>query len=107
MSCNFHVGQKVVCVDDLTNNTNEKLPEINAGHVYVIRRIGRIHVPSIGYLDTEESLWLEGVDRHIKVHSISVDLGFRHSRFRPAVTRKTDISIFKAMLNPSKQRISA
>jgi hypothetical protein len=29
---------------------------------------------------------------------------YRASRFRPAVERKTDISIFKAMLSPAKKR---
>lgn len=31
--------------------------------------------------------------------------GFWHERSRPAVERKTDISIFTAMLNPSDERV--
>lgn len=35
------------------------------------------------------------------------DDAYKSSRFRPITERKTDISIFKAMLNPSKQEVSA
>lgn len=103
---NFRVGQPVVCIDDMTNTTNTKLPEITAGQVYVIRRIGRINVPEIDFCDVEDSLWLEGIDRFItlSVH-VTVDLGFRMSRFRPVVERKTDISIFTNMLHTQRTRV--
>lgn len=35
------------------------------------------------------------------------EAGFDSRRFRPIVERKTSISIFKAMLNPSKTEVAA
>jgi hypothetical protein len=40
-------------------------------------------------------------------NSSAWDGAYASSRFRPIVERKTDISIFTAMLNPSKRRIEA
>lgn len=108
---NFHVGQKVVCVDDMANIEARKIPEIDKGRIYVIRKIGEQHVRGLGNV---LSVWLEGVHRSdvdpwfdgFQLIEIE-DFGFRLSRFRPVVERKTDISCFKAMLNPKNQQVPA
>jgi len=75
MTCNFRVGQKVVCVDPVD--------DLKCGEIYTITVIG------VG-LDDD----LVGVDR-----SFLRGAQFYSYRFRPLVTRKTDIGQFKAMLN--------
>lgn len=79
MTCNFHVGQKVVCVQD------GFLSQINSGLA--------IYTVSSVFMDL--GVW------HITLLEIPT-AGECAIRFRPVVTRKTDISIFKAMLKPSK-----
>ena len=109
MECNFTVGQKVVCIDALTNSRTIKLPELEEGGVYTIRKIGVQEIPDV--FEPELSVWLEGVTREVlsskDLSIICDDFGFRPSRFRPVVERKTDISVFKAMLNPSKEQVPA
>jgi hypothetical protein len=90
--CNFHVGQKVVCVDasdgewnDIRGGATGYLVE---GEVYTVASIRK--EPEVTFLR------LEGVFS-----------GWASIRFRPVVERKTDISIFRAMLNPSKQLMDA
>jgi hypothetical protein len=79
----FYVGQKVVCVDDHDTDL------VSKGGLYVVR------VVRLPYLE------LSGV------RGLGWNDGMMASRFRPVVERKTDISIFKAMLNPSKQGADA
>lgn len=88
----FRVGQKVVCVDAsdgaLMSKRGEATGHLSDGNVYTVKSIR--HEPDITFLR------LEGVES-----------GWDSTRFRPAVDRKTDISIFKAMLNPSRQTVEA
>jgi len=94
MSCNFHVGQKVVCIND------DKSASLRLGCVYtVVGLLDRMLPTCLG--TTEYGVAL------LEAKPNELHIGFASSRFRPVVERKTDISIFKAMLNPSKQRISA
>jgi Cu2+-containing amine oxidase len=77
----FHVGQKVVCVD-ATLPANPWHRE----HPLVLKRIY--------------------VVQHCFVECIDIDgsrRGWQNWRFRPVVEKRTDISIFTAMLN-TKQR---
>jgi hypothetical protein len=73
---------KVVCVKSCAGW------DLVAGRVYTISGIGtwngRLHV------DVAE------------VERVDPGLGWRADRFRPIVERKTDISIFTAMLRPLK-----
>lgn len=103
MSCNFHVGQKVVCVDaefqrgDFYDATT--LPV--EGTVYTVRDVFE---PVPGAI----CIRLDEIVNDVEDFECGMmEAGFMVRRFRPVVERKTDISIFKAMLNPSKQRISA
>lgn len=102
MTCNFRVGQKVVCVDDQWHDENwAGFPcPLNVGKVYTIKKIGAsektVFMGKKGY----PSLTLHEVD-----HPYGDFAGFAHDRFRPVVERKTDISIFKALLTPSKEKV--
>lgn len=90
----FYVGQKVVCVD--ASPCRHRLRHsLTHGAIYVIA----------GF-DTEDpsitNLHLEG-DEVVFQPGWDAPVGWSPDRFRPVVERKTDISIFKAMLNPAKK----
>ncbi|CDM57650.1 putative predicted protein [Rhizobium favelukesii] len=97
---NFRVGQKVVCVVDEWPFGKSPLRK---GSVYTITQITEPRV----------TLSFNGFGRRpdLKLAETknpdSKDGGFNPERFRPVDTRKADISIFKAMLNSSKQRADA
>src|SRR5713226_7242250 len=85
-------GMKVVCVD--ADGTSELI----VNNIYTIRHI----------IPARMAMWRGVIDEHIAVllHEVETDPGFdgfHSSRFRPAVSRKTDISLFKRMLLPKMQ----
>lgn len=88
----FHVGQKVVCVRAPVSapygpwRVHPKLNEI-----YTVRDFKEV-----------DSIWLVELINDIGISG--TEAGFCISRFRPIVEKKTDISIFTAMLNPKKAR---
>ena len=91
---------KAVCVDGAPRNGSIYSVLPVAGTIYTVEKVawwGRWTSKRSGC-----GLWLVGLDRAAgpgnEVHPFAAD------RFRPAVTRKTDISIFKAMLNHSPSR---
>lgn len=88
----FHVGQQVVCVDDghwaATNGHN--FP-IKKGEVVTISRSYKDGVWFVNLTEHPECDWHDGQ--------------FLAARFRPV--RKTDISIFTAMLQPVTDKVSA
>lgn len=88
----FHVGQKVVCVDDSPNPKTDNLPPgITRGQVYTIRKIG----------------WHRGV-MGFSLVEVAPRVGWRGwlaKRFRPAVERKTDINVFKRMLIDEPEKV--
>lgn len=84
----FHVGQKVVCVDDSPNRLGEECP-VKRGPIYIVSDVGMAWDGP--YLN------IEGV-RLARQY-----FGFAVERFRPIVEKKTDISIFTAMLNPNER----
>lgn len=96
----FRVGQKVVCVDDKPLGFSRGFhpsEAVKVGTVYTVRRI---------FIDDEGDviLQLDEVERSdiAKRQWRTDELGYAAFRFRPIVERKTSISIFKAMLNPSR-----
>lgn len=102
----FYVGQKVVCVD--ASEEAHDLPEwccpigdlsgLEEGKVYTVREYG---LDDIGL----PTVWLQEIYRESHPEAEDVgEPGYSPRRFRPAVERKTDISLFKAMLNPSDVR---
>lgn len=92
----FFVGQKVVCVNDDTEEF--KTP----GHKWTCRGF----ILKKGEIYTIRSLET-GIDNHPTMKLVEVadrserDKGYRRERFRPLVEKKTDISLFKSMLNGS------
>jgi len=94
MSCNFHVGQKVVCIND------ENTVSVEVGKVYTIKTLIDCDLP------TRVGTW-EGGLTLVEASPNPGTIGFARSRFRPVVTRKTDISIFTSMLNTQRTGVSA
>ncbi len=99
MECKFAVGQKVVCI--FGHQGENKLTKNGwapkTGGIYTVRSIfvwGKTYIRLEEYHDDHnDGPWGE--------------CGWDASRFRPAIEHRTDISIFKAMLNPSKEQVSA
>jgi hypothetical protein len=88
----FYVGQKVVCVDATKIHTPLAPRMVQRGGIYIVSAL-------LG-----DNLLIEG---HPNPGMGAADIGWRAYRFRPVVERKTDISIFKAMLNPKTAEIDA
>jgi len=93
----FRVGQKVVCVDAYSPPGTYWLDEekITEGGIYTIKSIfpdfrGKIVV-------SLNETFRPIIDGQLR--------GYRFDRFRPLVERKTDISIFKKMLNKQAEKV--
>lgn len=110
MSIHFHVGQKVVCVPAeraaWRKNLKSVSPEENLpkkGNIYTIRAV----------MAFGETMWLhlEEVANRPRLYAFPdgvsrlMECPFEARYFRPVVERKTDISIFTAMLNPTKKTV--
>lgn len=90
----FHVGQRVVCVkdNDFWAHGNYKATSGYPikGHTYIIDAIENYHCAcNCSYLILKE---------------LSPDDSFFSKCFRPLAERKTDISIFKSLLNPARKK---
>jgi hypothetical protein len=90
----FRVGQKVVCVDDKPRpGANPRMDGLSKGQVYTVQRIG------IDNFWAEPVLWLVEIRRELQPGFQRFgEVGYDPRRFRPVVEKKTDISIFEAML---------
>lgn len=95
---NFHVGQKVVCIQGATHKTSavDDFRPMTGG-IYTVR--GYV-IGSFPRLLLEEYV-------HPEIWSDGFEWGWNATRFRPLVSRKTDISIFTDILTTKKTRISA
>ncbi|MCZ7502008.1 hypothetical protein [Agrobacterium sp. ST15.13.015] len=111
MECNFTVGQKVVCVakspqpkdiQNLMNLWGQRGPSI--GDILTIRSI---YFGVVMGKKTPCLLFEEIKNPPLPYAEGDREGGFAHYRFQPVTERKTDISIFKAMLNPSKEQVPA
>ncbi len=104
----FHVGQKVVCVDDEWKDVNWKyIPSRPVrGQVYTVRSVHiteRTDGPEVSMLLNEIT---NPIVAWPKIGKSEGD--FPAYRFRPVIERKTDISIFTAMLTPKqRERVDA
>ena len=92
----FRVGQKVECVDAKPRLGQSVWdgPTLVKGRLYTI---GGVYLS-----DGEECVILDEIKRGPRA-LLEGKPGFLASRFRPVVTRKTDISVFRALLNPVKE----
>lgn len=89
----FYVGQKVVCVDDSKWSYGGPWDYPRKGSVYTV--------------DGSAKHWSGGhgiLIREIKNVYCGKPQPFLASRFRPVVEKKTDISIFTALLNPANHK---
>jgi hypothetical protein len=87
MSNTFHIGQRVVCVDD----TDVDDAGASTGIQYLRR--GRLYTVSRTYvLRSGPGVNLQEIDRPYSYE------GFRAERFRPAIEHEADISIFTRAL---------
>jgi hypothetical protein len=98
----FHVGQKVECVRDLRDSFFDDHParwpdHIRQGCVYTVR--GFFLMGAIPALYLEEYVAPVSFAGH--------ELAFEAENFRPIVEKKTDISIFTSLLNPSLEEVLA
>jgi hypothetical protein len=102
----FQIGQKVVCVNDgppsrcgeVINGYTviNEMDGLKNGAVYTIRGFG------ICWDTQRPGLFLNEIVRPLDYDG--TETPFDRRRFRPAVQRKTDISIFKEMLAPKRIR---
>lgn len=102
----FHVGQKVVCVD-ASNTPGARWHGGEApaeGHVYTVMGV-RVSRKGVQVLQLREIERCEAVKAWV-ARNIGEFAGYDARRFRPVVERKTDISVFKAMLNPAPELAS-
>lgn len=87
----FHVGQKVVCVDaraiEPFTGAHGMLGDLALGSIYSVASISRDG---------------NGVVLHLNEILRPSNKGYYAVRFRPVIERKTDISIFTAMLTPNR-----
>ena len=91
----FYTGQKVVCVDA------DGAVTLKLNAVYTIKTVVPVALAQ----------WRRRVRMSIGIllYEAEPTTGedFAPERFRPAVERKTDISIFMAMLTPNRKKVLA
>lgn len=105
----FHVGQKVVCVDDAMRVSWRKSGffgrfrryrdlghNLNRGDVYTVTAITAVRCTTSRVVF--RMLHVAGA-----WHFGAPTIGFPAFQFRPAVETKTDISIFTRMLTPQRE----
>lgn len=101
--CNLRVGMKVVCVDvpwpaDISRHLSAGVSLPVPGQVYTIRWAGISEDDGNLYVRLDEIV--NPVQKWPGYRAGEARFGSR--RFRPVVTRKTDISIFTDMLTDTK-----
>lgn len=103
----WKVGDRVVCVDDEPHDryspwaaTGNNLDGLKKGRVYTIRKIGLYsHYNTL-------LVWLDEIVRPKRgpIARQYGEVGFDPRRFRPVQPRKTDISVFEALLHTNKHK---
>jgi hypothetical protein len=98
----FHVGQRVVCVDASASAMlgGHPISELCVGAIYEVRWVGRGIFRCVSY----DGIRVVGLVRPRRSRDLMDDVPFAASRFRLVVERKTDISIFTAMLDGAPAR---
>lgn len=88
----FRVGQKVAAIDDLDCG-------ISKGQVFTISEI------AYGTFEVFDGVKQVIILRFVEKAPRRSMYGFDGRYFRPLVTHKTDISVFKAMLNTTPEKV--
>ncbi len=100
----FHIGQRVICVDDRFLGENrvfdptfaERCPNVPVkGHIYTVRDFV---VPYAGYPGTPGMLLKGIINPPCPYFEGTFEPSFFPSHFRPLSERKTDVSVFTAIL---------
>lgn len=91
----FRSGQKVVCV---------KLIPVNAGYGYgieIVPTVGEVYtIRETGTFYDLQFVRLNEIHNHPRLYAIgTVECWFTADAFRPAIERKTDISVFRRILD--------
>lgn len=104
MSNNFRVGQKVVCV---CKQWRPEYPHLHPtlpsyGRVYTIRNI----YSNAPYQDGAGLHLVEIVSKKGMLPCGTLhEVGFHANKFRPAVEKPCDISVFTKMLTPDREMV--
>ena len=96
MTDSFHVGQRVVCVDDSDvddTGTTTGIKYLRRGRLYTV---ARTYV-----LPSGPGVNLQEIDRPYSYE------GFRGERFRPAIEHKEDISVFIRELETASRSLES
>lgn len=100
----LRVGQKVVCVDAKNTHTLG-IHELTEGQIYTVVWIGQLP-PGIENLLNEYlgvGCWRKAPYYVLVAEARRLGpVPFASTRFRPVAERKTDISVFQAMLKTTK-----
>jgi hypothetical protein len=101
MKCNFVVGQRVVCIDDNWPENRlfgvifpPRVPMLNE-----VLTITNINPSQFG----TDAVYLQFAEIPVMQSSqhVTAAVGYTHTHFAPLIERKTDISVFTAMLTPA------
>ena len=93
----FHIGQRVMCIHDIGCAQGNEFPNIPIkGSIYTVR--GFVS-PDVGYERTPGMLLEEVVNPPWEYNEGVFEPSFHPYHFRPLVQHKTDISVFKRMLD--------
>ncbi len=97
----FHIGQKVVCVDETPVKPDYTMDGLTKGHTYTIRWIGKYTHPLDG-LGQNITVRLEELCR--KPSPIGSDVPFLARRFRPLIEKSTEtgMAILRKILKTKK-----
>lgn len=111
MSHEFHVGQKVVCVDDgeypLSSDRTWEIVKFDGEQWLEAGQVYTVNATYTDPIDADHCVLLREITRHATDEEFEAGVlepGFLACRFRPLESRETDISIFKAMLEPTKAK---
>ena len=86
----FHVGQKVACVANRYRSGRSAPAFMVIGAVFTVREL---------WLSPRGNVVVRLEGHYGPMTKCGMERGFRTWMFRPVVERKTDITIFEAMLN--------
>lgn len=106
MECDWVVGDKIICVNDIFTNENIGHPQDKrptAGNKYTIRSIRfneELNSVQVRLVEIVNPVRRYGYKSGVKQE----EGAFNISRFRKLQTKKTSIEIFKAMLNKSPEQ---
>ena len=94
----FYVGQKVVCIANWRPYSNAYNNAPKKGSIYTVRELLNLGTaPSIRLVEIVN----DPVDVYVNI-GFAIEASWITTAFRPLTERKTDISVFRALLNPKQ-----